>query len=117
MFAGTMLVLAGIFSIIDGIAAVSNSSIYVSGAQFIFSNLNAWGWAFILIGAFELLIGFGIFARNSLATFMGIVIAGLSVLVELAASARYPLWTLVMVALDVLIIYGLCAYGFQQEQE
>jgi len=74
-FAGALLLLSGTFMVIDGIAAVSNSKIYVSGATFVIADLNTWGWLAIGFGALKLAIGAGVFTRNTLAVAAGILVA------------------------------------------
>ena len=114
-FAGALLLLSGTFMVIDGIAAVSNSKIYVSGATFVIADLNTWGWLAIGFGALKLAIGAGVLTRNTLAVAAGILVAGLSVIGELLSASRYPLWALVIIALDVLAMYGLFNYGFSED--
>jgi len=114
-FAGSLLLISGAFMIIDGVAAVSDSKIFVGDAKFVVADLNTWGWAFIFFGGFKALIGAGVFTRNTLAVAGGIVLAGLSVIVELLAAPRYPLWSLVVIALDVLVIYGLFNFGLDDD--
>ena len=114
-FAGTLLLISGAFMLIDGIAAVSNSTFYAGGAKFVFADLNTWGWVLIGLGAVKLLVGAGVFTRNTLAVATGILIAGVSVIGELLSASRYPLWSLVVIALDVLVIYGLFSYGLDDE--
>jgi hypothetical protein len=114
-FAGALLLISGAFLVIDGAAAVSGSSIYVNGAKFIFADLNTWGWILIVLGAFKVVVAAGVFARNEVAVSAAIIIVGLSIIGELLSAARYPLWSLVAVAIDVLIIYGLFNYGLTDD--
>lgn len=114
-FAGALLLISGAFMVIDGIAAVSSSKIFVGDAKFVVADLNTWGWAFIFFGAFKAAIGAGVFKRNAVAVSGGILLAGLSVIVELLAASRYPLWSLVVIALDVLVIYGLFNFGLDDD--
>jgi len=114
-FAGTLLMVGGVFSILDGIAAVSKSSIYTADAQYVISNLNTWGWTLLVIGALQTLIAFGVFARNGLAMVSAVTLSGLAIFAELFAASRYPLWSLILIFFQILIIYGIVAYGFQED--
>jgi hypothetical protein len=57
------------------------------------------------------LAGFGIFARNQLARWCGVAVAAVNLIAALTSIEAYPFWALVIVGIDVLVIYGLAAYG------
>lgn len=111
LFATVMFVMAGSLSLIWGIAAVSSSHFFVAGAHYIVSSLNTWGWVMIVLGAVEFLAAASIWAGGEFGRWLGIVIAGLAAIVAMLSIPAYPLWSLTLVALDVLVIYGLAAYG------
>jgi hypothetical protein len=111
MFAGTMLMLLGTLNFIEGIAAVSKSHFFVGNAHYIFGDLKTWGWVVLLIGIAQGLIGVGIFFRNQFARWAGVAIAGLNAVAQLLFIPAYPFWALSLFAVDVLVIYGLVAYG------
>ena len=114
-FAGTLLLISGAFTVIDGTAAVSGSSVYVNDAKFILADLNTWGWILIFLGAFKVIIGAGVFTRNALAVSAAIIIAAFSAMAQLLAATRYPLWGLAIFAVDILVIYGLYTYGLDDD--
>jgi len=114
-FAGTLMLVSGAFMVIDGTAAVSGSSIYVEDAKFVFADLNTWGWILIFLGAFKVVIGAGVFTRNAVAVSAAIIIAAFSAMGELLAATRYPIWSLAIFAVDILIIYGLYTYGLDDD--
>jgi len=110
-FAASMLALAGIVGLIDGIVTATKSSFYVSGARYVFSGPQTWGWIMIIIGAITILAVFGIFRGATWARLFGIGIAGLQALVQLLSIQSYPFWSLCVFALDILVIYGLARYA------
>jgi len=57
------------------------------------------------------LAGFGIFARNQLARWFRVAVAAVNRIAALTSIEAYPFWALVIVGIDVLVIYGLAAYG------
>jgi hypothetical protein len=116
-FAGTLLAIGGIFGIIDGIAMVSKSKIYIEGTTYMFGNLNAWGWTFIVIGAIQVLVAIGVFAANRLAVLTGVFLASVYIIAELIAAAHFPLWSLVLIALQVMVIYGLIHGSNELEEQ
>jgi len=110
-FAGIMLILVSIINTIDGIAAISTSSFYVADARYIVSDLNTWGWVMLGLGVLQMVVAMGVFAGNQVARWAGVVIASLNLVAQLMFIPAYPFWSLSIVAIDVLVIYGLSAYG------
>jgi hypothetical protein len=108
-FAGVLLILVGFFNIIDGISAISGSS-YVSD-HVVFSNLNTWGWFFLIVGIVQILAGGAVMKGAGWAALVGIVTAGVNLLSQLSASHTFAFWAVTIAAIDVLVIYGLVMYG------
>jgi len=111
LFAAIMLVMGGVLSIIWGIAAVSSSHFFVAGASYILSDLNTWGWIVMGFGVVELLAALSIWRGGEFGRWFGIVAAGLAALAAMLSIPAYPFWSLTLLTIDVLVIYGLAAYG------
>jgi hypothetical protein len=110
-FAGLMIGLVGVVNVIYGIAAIDKSSFYVANARYVFGDLNTWGWVMLIVGAVQLVAAFGIFSRMTCARWVGILSAGANMVVQLLLLSQYPLLSLAIFAIDVLVIYGLVAYA------
>jgi hypothetical protein len=110
-FAGYVLIIAGVFSMIDGIVALANSSFFTVNAHYVFSSLRTWGWITLIVGIVETLAGFGVFTGSQVARWFGIAIASLSAIGQLMFAQAYPLWSLIIISVDMLVIYGLAVYG------
>lgn len=117
VFCGTMLMVLSVLNIIYGIGAISDSTFFVGDAKFIFSSLNTWGWAVAITGGVQMLVAFGIWARNTFATWLGIAFAGLNAIAQLLMIPAYPFLSLALFALDIMIIYGLAVHGGHVEEE
>jgi hypothetical protein len=113
LFAGIMLMLVGVLNVIWGIAAIDNSSFFVNDTRYIISDLNTWGWVTLILGAVQILAAFSIWAGNQFGRWIGIAVAGLSSIGALLSIPAYPFWSLAIFAVDILVIYGLAAYGGQ----
>jgi hypothetical protein len=111
VFAGIILATAGVFNIIDGIVALSKSSFYVRNATYVFSDLNTWGWIILILGIIQVIAAFGIYSGATWARWFGIGICALNAIGQLLFLPAYPWWSISMFALDILVIYGLAAYG------
>jgi hypothetical protein len=114
LFAGIMLMLAGILNVIYGIAAIANSSFFVHDTRYILSGLNTWGWVMLILGALQVAAAYSVWAGNRFGVWFGIAVAGLSSIGALLSIPAYPFWSLAVFAVDVLVIYGLAAYGGQR---
>jgi hypothetical protein len=110
-FAGVLLLLLGTLNVIDGIAAIGKAHFYVGNAHYVFGDLKTWGWVALCIGVLELVIGVGVFAKNPLARWSGVVVLSLNAIGQLLMMPAYPFWSLVIFAVDIVAIYGLIAYG------
>ena len=115
LFAGIMLMVAATLNVIWGIAAVANSHFFIANASFILSGLNTWGWVAIGFGALEAFAALSIWRGGGFGRWFGIAVAGLAIPIAMMSIPAYPFWALTLVAIDVLIIYGLAAYGGKPE--
>ena len=113
-FAGVLLVIAGALNVIYGIAAIGDSSFFINDQKYILSSLNTWGWVTLILGAVQIGAAYSIWAGNQFGRWFGIATAGLSAIAALLSIPAYPFWSLALFAVDILIIYGLAAYGGQR---
>ena len=107
VFAGTLLLIAGVLNIIYGIAAIGDSKFFVGEAKYIISSLHTWGWVTLLIGVVEVFAGFSLFAGGGFGRFVGVLAAGLNAIVALLSIPAYPLWSLALFSLSVIVIHQL----------
>ena len=111
LFASILLRVIGCFHLIQGIAAVANSHVFVANAHYVFGNLRAWGWITLILGVLQLLAAAGVVAGNQLARWFAVAVLGLNAIDQMFFIPAYPFWSLVIIAVDVVALYGLCAYG------
>jgi hypothetical protein len=110
-YASLMLGLAGAFNVIDGIVAVSKSRFYVAGATFVAGDLNTWGWIVLVVGALQIAAAIYVTNGSEMARWFGVASASLSGIVQLLFLPAYPLWSIAVFAMDILIVYALVVYG------
>ena len=113
-FASIMLFLIGFFNIIYGVAGIGNSNIFAGDAHYVIANLRTWGWITLILGLLQLVAAFGVLGGNQLARWFGVAVIGLNAISQMFAMAGYPLWSLTIIAFDVIALYGLCAYGSRE---
>jgi hypothetical protein len=112
-FASIMIVIAGVLNIIWGIAAIGNSKFFTQNATYVLSGLNTWGWIVLVIGVLQLFAAYSIVVGGQYGRWFGIAIAGFNAIAALMSIPAYPFWALCLFGVDILIIYGLAAYGGQ----
>ena len=113
VFGGIMLVVGGAFHGIMGLVALFNATYYhvTRNGLVVTVDYTWWGWVHLILGAVAVLAGIGVLMGRTWARVLGIVLASLSAIVNVAFIAAFPLWSLTLVALDVLVIYALAAHG------
>ena len=113
LFAGIMVALAGVLNVIYGISAISKAHFFDGHSEFMVSNLKTWGWITLLIGVVQILAASSIWRGGQFGRWFGIGAASLSAIAALMSIPGYPFWSLAVFALDIMVIYGLAAYGGQ----
>jgi hypothetical protein len=117
LFAGVLLLVSGFWNLIYGIAAIAQSHVFVANAHYVFGNLRAWGWVTLIFAILLLVAGGGIMVGNQLARWFGVVVLGLNLIEQMFSIPSYPFWSLTIIALDIVALYGLCAYGSRENVE
>jgi hypothetical protein len=111
-FAGVILVMIGFFQAVAGLVAIIDDQFYVVGQEYIFQfDVTTWGWIHLIIGLVVLLSGFGIFSGNVAARTVGVLVAAISGVAAFMWLPWYPVWAIVIIALDVAVIWALTMHG------
>jgi hypothetical protein len=112
VFAATMMIIGGGLNAMYGLVAVVNDDWTVwTNRSTVYLDLTTWGWVHIVLGGLVVLAGFGVLSGNIIARTVGVVLAGLSLIANFLFLPVYPLWSLVVITLDVLVIWALTAHG------
>jgi hypothetical protein len=111
-FAGFMMIIMGALQTISGLAALLNDEwLLVTEQRLIAFDFTTWGWIHILIGVVVFAAGFAVMNGAAWARAIGVVIAMISLVANLAYANTYPIWAIAVVIIDVLIIYALTVRG------
>jgi hypothetical protein len=111
IFASVLLLVIGVVNLVGGIAVISGSQILIGSADSVPGGLRAWGWGMAIFGAVQLLAAAGVWAGNQLARWLAVAAVGLNVLGQMFFIPAYPLWSLLIIAVEVVALWGLCAHG------
>jgi hypothetical protein len=111
-FAGTVMILVGVFHAITGIVAVADDEFYVVRGNYTFDvDTSAWGWIHLILGVIVFAVGWALLARQAWAGVATIVFASLSAIANFFFIPYYPFWSLLVIALDIWVIWAVTRPG------
>ena len=112
-FSGFMMILLGTFQAIEGLVAVFDDGFYRVRPDGLLVNVDysVWGWVHLLLGVVVVVSGLGVLVGNLLARIVGVVLAVVSAVLNLAFISAYPVWSTIMITIDVIVIYAIIVHG------
>jgi len=111
-FAGFMMVVMGVMQSISGLTALLNDDwLLVTQRSLLVFDFTTWGWVHLLLGVVVLAAGFSVLHGAVWARTVGVLLAGISLVANLAYVNTYPIWSIVIMIVDVLVIYALTVHG------
>ena len=112
-FAGVLMIIIGFFQAIEGLVALFEDSYFTvrPSGLIVGVDYTVWGWVHLILGVVALLAGVGLLAGNMLARVIGVALAGLSAIVNLAFIPAYPVAATAIIAMDVIVIYAIVVHG------
>jgi hypothetical protein len=112
MFAGFVMILVGSMHAIWGLVAIINDAFYTSVSDYFLKfNVSTWGWIHVLAGIIFVLAGFAVFSGAVWARTIGVIMAMVSAIANFASLPYYPVWAILMIAIDVAVIWALTVHG------
>ena len=109
--AAALLLVSGILTLLQGISAVVNDELLVVGPEYIFKlNTTAWGWVHIILGVLLILVAIGMMTGATWARMTAIFLASLSIVAMFLWLPYYPIWSLVVIALDIIVIWAVATW-------
>jgi hypothetical protein len=111
LFAGTLMIIGGVFEAIAGLVALFENELYVVGVDYVLSfDVTTWGWIHLLVGIAVAVAGGAVLTGRLWGRVVGIGLATLSMIANFLFIPYYPVWSLLIIALDVFVIWALCSY-------
>lgn len=115
VFAGIMLFMAGMFGAIDGLVAIIHEEVFVvTDDQIILLDVKAWGWVHLIVGTLTLITGLAVLGGQLWAVILGVLLAMVSATTQILFITVFPWWSLAIIAIDILVIYGLIVHGTEE---
>jgi hypothetical protein len=111
VFAGVIMLVLGFLDAMWGLAAVINNEVVTVGGRggVVVWDITAWGWGHLLLGTLVAFTGLGLLAGQGWARWFGIFFVSLNILVQFGTFGLFPLWSIMIIAIDIVILYQLCA--------
>lgn len=117
VFAATMMIIGGMLNAIYGLVAIVNDTWLVfTNTSVLLLDISAWGWFHLILGIALMVAGFGVMVGNTAARVVGVIVASLHIVVNFALMPLYPLWSITIIALSILVIWALTAHGGELKQ-
>lgn len=112
VFAATLMIIGGSLSIIFGlVAAINDQWVAFTNTGAVFLDVTQWGWVHMILGVVVLLAGFGVLSGNILARTIGVIAVAGNFVGHFLSMPLYPLWTLTIIVIDLLVLWALIVHG------
>ncbi|WP_327664621.1 MULTISPECIES: DUF7144 family membrane protein [unclassified Streptomyces] len=109
IFAAVMLFIVGTMGFFRGLMAILEDKVFLSTPEYTFQfDLTTWGWIHLLLGIVAVVVSFGLFVAMKWARVLGVVVAVLVMIGNFLSIPYYPFWSLTLIAMNALVIWGLC---------
>lgn len=109
VFAAVMMIFGGTMSILEGITAILRDDVLVVTRNYAYTfNTTSWGWVHLGLGILVVLAGLALFGGALWARVVAVFIAGVSMIFQFMWLPHYPLWALVLIAIDAFVIWAVC---------
>ena len=111
VFAAVLLMVLAFFNGLDGISGIARSRVFVGGAHFVFWDVRAWGWVILILAILQLGAAVSVLGGGAWGRWFGVAVLGLNSFAQMFFLPSYPFWSLTIIAIDIVAIYGLCIAG------
>lgn len=116
-FAGVVMLLSGVFGVFQGLVALFNNNVLLVAENTTWLvDLTTWGWAHLLVGILLIGAAASVFKGHMFGRVMGVILAVISALVNLAFVPYYPVWAVLVIVVDVLVVYALTVHGAEMQE-
>ena len=116
IFAGAALLTVGIFQFLEGVAAAAKDDVFVRTTNYVFEfDLTTWGWIHIILGVLVAIVGLALFTGAGWARVSAIIVAAISIVANFLWLPYYPGWSLLIIALDIVIIWAVSTWNPERE--
>ena len=112
LFAGVLLMVSGVVQAIYGLGTLlSNDFLLVTAQRAVVVNVTAWGWVHLLGGLFLVAAGYSVMNGNAFGRIFAVIFTSLALIANISYVSAFPIWTLLLVIVDILVLYALVVHG------
>lgn len=119
VFAGIMMVILGSFHAIEGLIALFQDDYFLvskTGLS-IHVDYTVWGWVHLIGGIIVIAAGVALFAGKIWARTIAVIVAVVSAIVNIGFLSAYPIWSTIMITIDILVIWALTVHGGELRED
>ncbi|WP_328999312.1 hypothetical protein OHA18_33310 [Kribbella sp. NBC_00709] len=110
VFAGALLMMTGLINVFEGfIALFSDERLVITRDHLVIVGVTGWGWTILIFGVLLIAVGAGLVTAQTWARITAIVLVCLHAVTQIAWLSAYPVWSLLMIALDTVVLFALTA--------
>ncbi|MFD5740009.1 hypothetical protein ACFXJM_03845 [Streptomyces massasporeus] len=108
---GVLMVVYGLFAVLQGIAAIAGDEVYTSFGQYSFEfDLTAWGWIHLIVGVLVVVAGLGLFTGADWARVASAVVVGLALIANFLWLPYQPFWSIIMIVTGLFVLWSVFNY-------
>ena len=116
-FAGVMIMIAAVLNTLYGIAAIDKATFFTQNAKYVFADLKTFGWFVLILGVAQIFAALAIWNGTSWGRWFGVACASVNAILQMLWIPSAPVLAMTILALDIIAIYGLLAYGGRRKAE
>ncbi|WP_405680507.1 MULTISPECIES: DUF7144 family membrane protein [unclassified Streptomyces] len=117
LVAACFMIFGGAMAIFEGISALAKDDVFLATRHYVFEfSLTGWGWVHLILGIVIVLAGCAVLSGALWARYFGVFVAGLGAIANFLWIPYYPLWALVLVAVNLFVCWALC-HGMHLEAD
>jgi hypothetical protein len=112
VFAGALMAVSGFFTLVQALFALFDDAVYVQAdGQVLLVSLTTWGWVHLALGSLQILVGLAVLRGSLWARLVAAVVVGVNAIAQMVFLPAYPIWSVAVIAVDILVIWALCMHG------
>ncbi|MCE3553218.1 hypothetical protein LWC33_17360 [Pseudonocardia sp. RS11V-5] len=109
--AAVLMLVAAVCGVLTGITSIAQNELVVRTPQYTYSfDVGTWGWIHLVLAVLLGVAGFGVLRGASWARALGITAAALNIVAHFAFLPHFPIWGLLLIALNLIVIWALVPY-------
>jgi len=119
VFAAVIMFIVGCINILQGLVALLKHTIYVlpNSGLLVSTSFTTWGWVLVFWGVIMATAAYGLFSGSEVARWFSVILVAVNLLGQFAWFPAYPLWGVIVIALDVAVLFALTARWHEAQDD